>query len=586
MTLTDRHLDELRRERWRSFDSESRRYAELISSDLRAIVPLAEAALRRHDTFAICVMGEALIAADALGLKPLRRLGFTGLLLGAEIEERRYEAALKVFASLPPEHWTAAKAWLAKATAEAGLARLKPARESLDKALELDPEVRGGGELMALLKARRELKGRIERGPFGWADLRRLVEVYLELDLPSFAAKLIGDHLGELPDPSPEDYPDGLEIVRAALPLLGPEFVLRNASSLAKVRQDDRLKAVLVEGFVALGRPEEGAQADDGGRDLRLQRALALGETGRTDETMHRLGRHTIKRRKDMEVRAALGFYVGKRVLEENPLVLAPPGGPQRIFNLMPFNDEIALLKIHLAEMADWVDQFVIVESKVTFTGQPKPLHFKRHKHEFVAYADKIRHVVVREHPATINSPWGRDFRQRDMAATALSGLAAPDDLVLLTDVDEIVHRRALEGFEGDLAGLRMTMSRFFLNYRPTTDNFPLRRTGAVARARLLQRFGSSYLRFELARSKQGQLIDHAGWHFTSVCDPARLVAKMNSYAHQERGVEWRDVDLVDERLSGIRAGDYEPGWERAEIDESFPDYVLQHRDELKDLLI
>ncbi len=301
---------------------------------------------------------------------------------------------------------------------------------------------------------------------------------------------------------------------------------------------------------------------------------------------MHRLGRHTIKRRRDLEVRAALGFHVGRQVLEEEPLVLRSPGGERRIFNLMPFNDEIEVLKIHLAEMWDWVDLFVIAEAEVTFTGQPKPLHFERHKAEFAQYADKIRHVVVRQHPPIINSPWSRDFRQRDLAATAISGLAAPDDLVLLTDVDEIVDGRALEGFDGDMACLRMAMFRFFLNYRPDAHHFPQRPTGAVVKAKFLQRFGSSYLRFELARSKRGLQVNQAGWHFTSVCDPARLVAKVNSYAHQERGIEWRDVDHVDRLLSQIKAGVFEPGWERAEIDDSFPAAIVQRQEELRDLLI
>ena len=447
--------------------------------------------------------------------------------------------------------------------------------------------MRGARELLDLIETRRALKGPVEDGPgAGWSEVRRLLEVYLGLGMRSHALRLLQRRLRELPEPGPGDYEDGLGLMRAALDLQGPEYVLRHAQPLARAAQDDRLKALLVECLIALGRPEDGAKADEGGRDLRLQRALAVAATGQVEEAIHRLGRHTNKRRKDLEVRAALGFYVGRQVLAEQPLELAPPRPERRVFNLMPFNDEVELLKIHLAEMSDWVDVFVISEAETTFTGQPKPLHFQRHRHEFSAYGDRIRHVVVAQHPAIYNSAWSRDFRQRDLAASALSGLAAPDDLVLLTDVDEIVDRRALEGFDGDMAGLRMAMFRFFLNYRPAADNFPERPTGAVVKAHMLQRFGSSYLRFELARRKSGMQVNHAGWHFTSVCDPSRLVAKINSYAHQEQAAEWRDVDHVDRLLSQIRAGAFEPGWERAEIDESFPAYIRQRRDELQDLLI
>ena len=587
MTLTDRHLDELKRERWRGFEAENQRYAELLRTDAQAFGEQAAAAARRHDTLGVCAAGEALIEAGGLGFRALRRMGFAGLLLGAEVEERRYEAALKVFDSIPAENWNSANAWLARARALAATAQMKQAGLSLDRALEIDPKVRGGGEMLALLLARRRLKATLaETGGVGWADLRQLLEVYLALDMQTFASKLLRDRATDLPAPGPEDYADGVALLKAALPLMGPGFVFQHREALAKVQQDDRLEALVAECEIESGRPEVVALADEGGRDLRLQRALAVAQTGQLEEAIRRLGRHTVMRRSDPDVRAALAFCVGRQVQEENPLVLRPSGGPRRVFNLMPFNDEVELLKMHLAEMADQVDLFVIAESVVTFTGHPKPLHFERHRHEFSAYADKIRHLVMGAHPPAFDRPWSRDFRQRDLAVSAISGLAAADDLVLLTDVDEIVDHRVIQTFDGDMAGLRMAMFRFFLNYRPTADNFPIRPTGAVVRAGLLQRFGSSYIRFQLTRSKRGQMIDQAGWHFTSMCDPARLVAKMNSYAHQERGAEWRDLDRVDRHLSEIKGGAFESGWERADVDESFPAYIRQHRDELEGLLI
>jgi beta-1,4-mannosyl-glycoprotein beta-1,4-N-acetylglucosaminyltransferase len=222
----------------------------------------------------------------------------------------------------------------------------------------------------------------------------------------------------------------------------------------------------------------------------------------------------------------------------------------------------------------------------VTFTGNPKPLHFEAARADFAPYADKIRHVVVEGHPPAFASAWGRDFRQRDMAISALSGVCAPEDLVLLTDVDEIVDRRAIEGFEGDFAGLEMAMFRFFLNYRPETDNRPMRPTGAVVRARLLQQIGSSYARFFLARRRGGRVLGRSGWHFTSIGDAQRLVAKVNSYAHQERLAVWRDEDHVARLFADIRDGRLEQGWERAELDDSFPRYVIENQDELRDLMI
>ena len=586
MTLTDRHLDELKRERWLGFEAETLRYRRLLQGDTDQLCRFAERAKRDTDVLAICAIGEALIAEGGLGLKPLRRDGFIGVLLATLVEEGRYPQALAVFDSMTNEDRAAGKVWVMRAKALAGLADLKGAREAIQQALELDPQVRDGREFKALLVERRALRSQLEGGGIGWAGLRRLVDVHLELDLEDFAARLIKNRMPALPTPGAGDYDDGLAMLKTAKDLLGPAFVLGAAKLLEPARQDDRLRALIAECRIAIGRAGEATGPDHGGRDLRLQRALAAAEMGDIEEAVGRLGKMTVELREDLEVRAALDYLVGRAVLEQSPLELRRSGGDRRIFNLMPFNDEIPLLKIHLAEMAEWVDLFVVAESEVTFTGQAKPLHFERHKAEFAQYADKILHVIVPEHPAAFHSPWGRDFRQRDLAVTALSGLAAADDLVLLTDVDEIIDRRALEGFEGDFAGLRMALFRFFLNYRPAPGNLPIRRTGAVARGDLLARFGSSYLRFDLARRKDGQLLPNAGWHFTSICDPERLVAKVNSYAHQERTAAWRDLDAVDRLLSEIKTGRCERGWERAEIDESFPAYIRERQGELADLLV
>ena len=587
LPLTDVHLGELKRELQPDPAADAARWAVLLKSDYRAVVDAAVQAMRIGDRGVIAAIGEAVIARGMLGFKPLRRAGFIAVMINILIEEGRFDLAQQVLAYFRSDDDSpSAKGLMLEARTLTGMARLKDARQAVARALEIEPQIRGGHRLLGLIDTVRALKPRVAQGDAGWPELRRLAEAYQGLELHTLAAKLIHERIPAMPAPTQEDYGDALELLKIGLPQLGPEFVLRQTPALRPVAGDDRLKALIAECQTALGRPDKAVGVDEGGRDLRLHRALACAAAGDIDEAVARLGRLTLKLREDLEVRAALAYWVGAHVLREAPLVLRPPDGARRIFNLMPFNDEIAILKMHLAEMADLVDVFVIVESEVTFTGQPKPLHFQAHKDEFAGYGDKIRHVVVSGHPPAFHSPWSRDFRQRDMAVTALSGLAAPDDLVLLTDVDEIVDHRALDGFDGEFAGLRMAMFRYFLNYRPAPANFPVRRTGAVWKARHLQKFGSSYARFDLARRKQVPAIDHAGWHFTSVGAAERLVSKVNSYAHQERAVEWRDLDAVERRLAAIRSGRFEPGWERAEVHEAMPGYVVRRLDEFQDLLI
>jgi beta-1,4-mannosyl-glycoprotein beta-1,4-N-acetylglucosaminyltransferase len=68
------------------------------------------------------------------------------------------------------------------------------------------------------------------------------------------------------------------------------------------------------------------------------------------------------------------------------------------LYDCFPFFDEFELLQVRLHELADLVDQFVLVESTKTHSGEPKPLYYAESRRRFGNLADRIVHVVVFEH--------------------------------------------------------------------------------------------------------------------------------------------------------------------------------------------
>ena len=274
-------------------------------------------------------------------------------------------------------------------------------------------------------------------------------------------------------------------------------------------------------------------------------------------------------------------------MLERLDLPWAPPR-PPKIINLLPFYNERTLLEMRLQEMGEWVDHFVIVEAATTFTGQPKPLNFESLRGAYADRGDQLLHVALRGIPDCMDTAWARDFYQRDMAVAALAGLWRPDDIILITDADEIVDRRALE-YWPHLASLRMATSKFFLNYcAEPKSNHANRRSGAICRAETLARHGVTYVRTALsAARKDWETVPAAGWHFTSIGDAEGVTSKFNAYAHQEAGkVELRDAAAVGDHLTAIRAGRYEPGWSRRPVDERFPRFVRDNQALLAPLLL
>ncbi len=276
-----------------------------------------------------------------------------------------------------------------------------------------------------------------------------------------------------------------------------------------------------------------------------------------------------------------LARCVGREVLQAHPLTFAPPRAP-KVFDLFPFNGEFGLLELKLAEMGPWVDHFVIVEAARTFTGLPKPLHFAARADEYRSYGDKIIHVVVDAGPDRLGLAWAREFHQRDSAIQGLSGRLAPDDIVLLSDADEIVAPDVLGRFSGEVRILAMRTFKFFFNYEADLERQGL--TAAIVRGRLLASNGSSYLRFATRPYARGDRIMDAGWHFTSINTAEGLQAKVRSYSHEEHA--HLDRDHWDKVLRKIRDGLRPPGYVRRDLDDQLPAYLQRHREALADFIL
>ncbi len=120
-----------------------------------------------------------------------------------------------------------------------------------------------------------------------------------------------------------------------------------------------------------------------------------------------------------------------------------------RRFEAFPFagNEvELNLLECRLVELADVVDQFIIVEAKVDHQDHPKELNYLEHECRFSAWRDKITYVIADDLPTKAENDWewAREHAQREWIAEGLRVLdAQPDDILMQSDADEIPSRLA-----------------------------------------------------------------------------------------------------------------------------------------------
>jgi beta-1,4-mannosyl-glycoprotein beta-1,4-N-acetylglucosaminyltransferase len=232
--------------------------------------------------------------------------------------------------------------------------------------------------------------------------------------------------------------------------------------------------------------------------------------------------------------------------------------------------------------MADWVDTFVIYEARHSYTGLPKPLHFAEGRERVAPFAHKILHFVIDDAPPYAREAWARELCQRASIMTRLSDLIGPDDLVMLSDTDEVLERAVVESFDGLYANCGLRTFCWFLNYRLLN---PVKQgaKSCLIKGRFLHGFGAARVRLGLG-SLVKDILPEAGWHFTSVLSPEALKIKLDSYSHED----WAGSSVAKQEafLSGIREGREYAGYVRQPLDSSFPRYIRDQRQALAQFIL
>ena len=189
------------------------------------------------------------------------------------------------------------------------------------------------------------------------------------------------------------------------------------------------------------------------------------------------------------------------------------------------FNNEFDLLEIRLNELNSVIDKFVLVESTHTFSALPKPLNFLENKKRFKKFLPKIEHVIY-DGPFESVTLGGRnqnpchanERNQRNAIMRGLEG-CAPDDVIWLSDLDEIPPRSGAKIVPDPKFVFNMKIYIYFVNYRLHKDS-----GGTVA-----LRYDQITTPNEIMLSRSwGPFVD-GGWHFSYIGGASRISSKFES---------------------------------------------------------
>ena len=274
------------------------------------------------------------------------------------------------------------------------------------------------------------------------------------------------------------------------------------------------------------------------------------------------------------------------------------------IYDCFSFFNELDLLEIRLNTLNKVVDKFILAESPLTHTGNPKPLYYAENKERFAKFNDRIIHVVVDDFPSMPDDmpvrekAWTRENWQRNAIVRGLPEDIEDEDILLISDLDEIPNPDYVQKAAGNLVGItRLDLKAycFFINMRNVS--YPIWNNGT--RVLTWRTFNdpktyadSKYGECCIAAVNQGptatrvrflkpaRILKPAGWHFSYLGGAEAIQRKMKSIAHTEFDTDERtSLGNIRNRLAQGKGFFNSAEHFLPEIlDESFPVQITRNR--------
>lgn len=277
-----------------------------------------------------------------------------------------------------------------------------------------------------------------------------------------------------------------------------------------------------------------------------------------------------------------------------------------KIVDCFTFFNELDILELRLKTHSPVVDRFLIVEARRTFQGREKPCYLEENAARFAQYADKITHIIIDEFTETTSS-WHREAEQRN-AMNAYVEQLEDDDIVLLSDVDELVRPESLEDLKVNPPSANEVVCfslRYYFYFLNLIYVEPWQRLGprAVRKGSFtgmqnlrgvrgpITGWGRNLVRgiraaFRMKRPVTRRLVSDAGWHFAWLGGEGAAIAKVNAistHSAMRKSEAELNKDILNARRSAMTE---DKNFQRVEIDASYPAGIRDNLDRWRPFIL
>ena len=252
-----------------------------------------------------------------------------------------------------------------------------------------------------------------------------------------------------------------------------------------------------------------------------------------------------------------------------------------KIYDCFMYFDEEVVVDVRLHTLNEFVDYFVIVESKFTHKGDPRELKFNHKK--FEKFRDKIIYIIdenIYSQTIEIKSDDSEDeksgklilnagYRENGQRNLIVKGLeeANDEDLILISDVDEIPKLSGLNFKSINEKIILFKQDMFYYKFNLQLPNLIWTGTKACKKKNLIspqwlrniKDRKYSFFRIDTFFSKTKytniRIINDGGWHFSNIKTPKEIEFKLRSYLHhREFDLNPLSVDQINEIIKNKQA--------------------------------
>ena len=261
-----------------------------------------------------------------------------------------------------------------------------------------------------------------------------------------------------------------------------------------------------------------------------------------------------------------------------------------KIIDCITFFDENYIFDFRYNVIKNFVDYFVICESKYDHRGKPKKINFDLDK----KYSDsKIKHIVLEKPFPKDTNLWQNQAIQREFILENIN-FADGDDYIFFSDPDEIPNPEILKNFS--LKKKYGIFMQNFYNYNFNLFNShesPWEGTKVCKKKNLksidfmrqkvrAKNLKYSFIRFD--KEKNLEIFLEAGWHFNNVMDPEKISLKLKTFAHSEYSkISFSSPEIIKNKIENkIDLFDRGEKYQAVEIDNTFPEYLRNKLEKYK----